>query len=88
MSAEKNNEIKSATETLEDMFKTFGNTLSEIFDDPKVKESARQFATSMVDAAAKVAESKIKAEELRGKFRNVGKAAKTFGNSVETHFQS
>jgi hypothetical protein len=88
MSSQKDNETKTAAETLGNMLKTFGNTMSEILDDPKVKESARQFASSVVDSTAKVVESKIKAEELRRKFRNVGKAAQTVGNSVESHFQS
>jgi hypothetical protein len=82
-----NRETKNAAETLGDMLKIFGNTVGEILDDPKVKESAKSFATSVVDAAAKVAESKIKAEEMRRKFRNVGKAAQTLGSSVESHFQ-
>jgi [ribosomal protein S5]-alanine N-acetyltransferase len=88
MPSQKDNEAKTAAEALGDMLKTFGNTMSEILDDPNVKESARQLASSVVDSAAKVVESKIKAEELRRKFRNVGKAAQTIGNSVESHFQS
>ena len=88
MPAQKNRETKTAAETLGEMLRTFGYTVGEILDDPKVKENAKAFAASVVDAAAKVAESKIKAEELRNKFRNVGKAAQTLGNSVETHFQS
>jgi hypothetical protein len=42
----------------------------------------------VADSAARVAEKKIKEEELRRKFRSVGKAAQTLGSSVEAHFQS
>ena len=86
MPTKTDSETKKAAEALGDLLKKFGTTVSEIFEDPKVKESAKEFAASVVDAAAKVAESKIKAEEIRKKFRNVGKAAQTLGNSVETHF--
>jgi len=85
--AEKNKDAKTAAETLGEMLRKFGYTVGEILDDPKVKETAKEFAASVVDAAAKYAESKVKAEELRGKIRNVGKAAQTLGSSVETHFQ-
>ncbi len=88
MPKEEEREPKKAAEALGEMMKKFGNTVGEILDDPKVKESAKQFASVVADAAARVAEQKIKAEEVRRKFRNVGKAAQTLGNSVETHFQS
>jgi [ribosomal protein S5]-alanine N-acetyltransferase len=88
MPAVKKHETKKEAETLSEMLKTFGNTLGEILDDPKVKETAKKFAASLVDAAAKVAESKVKAEDIRGKFRNVGKAAQTFGTSLDKHFKS
>jgi hypothetical protein len=88
MPSEKNKEAKTAAETLGDMLRVFGTTVGEILEDPKVKETARQFAASVVDAAAKVAESRVKKDEVRGKFINVGKAAQTLGRSVETHFKS
>jgi len=86
MPAKKNQETKKAVEKLGEMLRTFGDTLGEIFDDPDVKEKAKALASSVVDAAAKVVEDNVKAEEARAKFRNVGKAAKTLGNSLETHF--
>lgn len=88
MPAEKKHETKKAAETLGEMLKTFGDSVGEILDDPKVKEAAKKFAASVVDAAAKVAESKIEAEKIRSKFRNVGKAAQALGNSLDKNFKS
>jgi hypothetical protein len=87
MATEQDREPKKAAEVLGEMLRKFGTTVGEILDDPKVKESAKQFAAVVADAAARVAEQKIKEEELRKKFRSVGKAAQTLGSSVETHFQ-
>jgi len=88
MPSQEDREPKKAAEALGEMMKKFGTTIGEILEDPKVKESAKQFASVVADAAARVAEKKIKAEEVRRKFRNVGKAAQTLGSSVEAHFQS
>ncbi len=88
MATEQDREPKKAAEALGEMLRKFGTTVGEILDDPKVKESAKQFAAVVADSAARVAEKKIKEEELRRKFRSVGKAAQTLGSSVETHFQS
>jgi DNA-binding ferritin-like protein len=86
--AAKKDEKKKPAETIGEMLKTFGNTVSEILEDPKVKATAKEFAASVVDAAAKMTESKIKTEEARSKFRNVGKAAQTLGDSLDKHFKS
>jgi len=88
MPSQEDREPKKAAEALGEMMKKFGTTIGEILEDPKVKESAKEFASVVADAAARVAEKKIKAEEVRRKFRNVGKAAQTLGSSVEAHFQS
>ncbi len=79
---------EAAAERLGEMLRTFGNTVGEILDDPEVKEKAKAFAQSAVDAAAKVVESKIEDEQVRARFMNVGKAAKNLGNSLEAHFKT
>jgi ribosomal-protein-alanine N-acetyltransferase len=84
----KKDEKKKPAETIGEMLKIFGNTVGEILDDPKVKATAKEFAASVVDAAAKFTESKVKKEEIRSKFRNVGKAAQTLGTSLDNHFKS
>jgi len=79
---------KKSAETLGEMIRAFGNTVAEILDDPKVKSTAKEFAASIVDAAAKVTEGKVQSEDARSKFRNVGKAAKTLGTSLDKHFKT
>ena len=87
MSGKKSKDTNKAIETLGESLRTFGNALGEIFNDPDVKEKAKIFASSVVDAAAKIVEEKVKTEDTKARFRNVGKAAKTLGNSIETHFK-
>ena len=79
-------EAKKAAEKLGELLKTFGSTVSEILGDPEVKKKAKEFAETVVDSAAKVAQSKIEDKEIRNRFRNVGKAAQTLGKDLETHF--
>ena len=86
MTTNKDTGTKSATEAFGEMLKKFSATVGEIFDDPDVKKTAKQFAASVVDAAAKAAQDKVKKEETRTKIRNVGKAAQSLGKSIESHF--
>jgi len=79
-------DLKKVSETMGKMFRKFADNVGEIFDDPDVKAKARALAESVVDAAAKVGQSKVTGEEMRAKYRNVGKAAQTLGNSLEKHF--
>jgi [ribosomal protein S5]-alanine N-acetyltransferase len=88
MKSKSSSETKTASETFKEMLQTFGDNVGEILDDPEVKEKAKAFAESVVDAAAKVGQSKVKTEEVRARFRNVGKAAQTLGNSLDKHFKS
>jgi hypothetical protein len=70
----------------EELFKNFGEALGEILEDPELKKQAKEFSMAVVDAAAKVAETKIKDAEVKAKFHKVGKAAQSFGKSLEDHF--
>ena len=88
MVAKKKEGKNQTAETLGEMLRTFGNTVGEILNDPKVKATAKEFAASVVDAVAKMTETKIKTEEARSKFRNVGKAAQTLGKSLDKHFKT
>ncbi len=87
MTPNRKSKEEESAETLGKMLKAFGNTLSEIFDDPELKKSAKEFAESVVDAAAKVVQSKVEDKEVRARFRNVGEAAVTLGKSLEEHFK-
>ncbi len=79
-------EKKSMAEVLGGAFKQFGSTVSEILEDPELSEKAKEFAEIAVQAAARVAEKKVKDEDMRSKLRSVGKAAKVLGKNLEEHF--
>jgi ribosomal-protein-alanine N-acetyltransferase len=79
---------KKAAEKLGKVMKTFGDTVSEIFEDPELREKAKEFSLSVVDAAAKVVNSRIKDDEVRAKFKDVGKAAQDLGRSITGHFEN
>jgi len=74
-------------ENFGEMFKAFGDAISEIFDDPKLKEKAKEFAESATESA-KIFGSRFKDEEVKDKFRDVGKAAQDFGKSVVDCFKA
>jgi hypothetical protein len=77
---------KSPGESFADMFKEFGSAMSEIFNDPKLKEKAKEFGES-ASASAKVFASRFKDEDVKKKFKDVGKAAKNFGEGVADYFK-
>ena len=81
----KTNKSESA-QAIGNMLKKFGDTLSEIMDDPKLREKARDFSASVVDAAAKFAATKVKDEDVRAKLVDIGKAAQSLGNSMVEEF--
>jgi len=87
MSQEEGSDKKSAARNFGEMFEAFGNAISQIFDDPELKEKAKDFGKSTVEAADTFA-SRFKDEEVRAKFRDVGKAAQNFGKSMEECFSS
>ena len=78
---------KTTAENFSEMFRAFGDAMSEIFEDPKLKEKAKEFADSAV-VSAKIFGGRFKDEEVRAKFRDVGKAAQEFGKSVADCFKS
>lgn len=88
MPTKEKQETKDAAETIGTMLKTFGASISEILDNPEVKVKATEFAESVVDAVVKTTQKKVKDEEVRARFRDVGKAAKTLGTSLEKHFKT
>ena len=80
-------EDKNVADNFGDLIKAFGNAVSEIFDDPKLKEKAKEFADSATESA-KVFGSRFKDEEVKAKFGDVGKAAQDFGKSVADCFKA
>ena len=88
MPAKEKKETKETAETFGEMLKAFGASVSEVLDTPEVKIKATEFAESIVDAVVKASQSKVKDEEVRARFRDVGKAAKTLGTTLEKRFKS
>lgn len=86
LSKESNSDKKSAAGNFGDMFKAFGDAISEIFRDPDLKEKARDFGRSAAESA-KVLGSRFKGEDVKEKFRDVGKVAQDFGKSVADTFK-
>ena len=87
MSNEENVGKKPSGEAFAEMFKAFGNAISEIFDDPELKEKAKEFGRSAVKSAETFG-SRFQDEDVKSKFREVGKAAQEFGKSVAEHFRT
>ena len=79
---------KTAAESFGEMLRAFGNSVSEIFDDPELRMKAKEFSQSAVDAAMKVVEGKVKDDEMRARFRKVGEAAQDLGKTLQKHFKN
>ena len=78
---------RSASDSLEQMFTAFGQAIGEIFKDPELKAKAKELG----DAATVSMETlgrRFKDEEVREKFRQAGDAAEEFGRSVSDYFRS
>jgi hypothetical protein len=86
MSKEDNSSKKGAAESFSEMFKAFGDAVSEIFNDPDLRAKAKEFGNSVAESA-KTFPSRFKDEEVKNKFRDVGKAAQDFGRSVGDTFR-
>ena len=87
MSQEENSSKKTATENFGEIFKAFGDAISEIFDDPELKEKAKEFAESATESA-RIFGHRFKDEEVKDKFRDVGKAAQDFGKAITDCFKA
>ena len=87
MPQEEKKHEKTTAENFGELIKAFGNAVGEIFDDPKLKEKAKEFADSATESA-KVFGSRFKDEEVKAKFGDVGKAAQDFGKSVADCFKA
>jgi ribosomal-protein-alanine N-acetyltransferase len=86
MSQECRSQGKDTAEKFGEMIKAFGDAISEIFDNPDLKEKAKDFAQSASESA-KMFGSRLQDKEVKAKFRDVGKAAQDFGRSVAEHFK-
>ena len=88
MPAKQKQDTKETAEKIGKLLKAFGASVSEILETAEVKIKATEFAESVVDAVVKTSQRKVKDEEVRARFRDVGKAAKTLGATLEKHFKA
>lgn len=79
---------KTNADRFGEIFGKFSEAVGEIMDDPELRKKAREFSKTAIDAAARVVEKRVKDEEVRTKFRNVGKAAETLSKSLEENFKA
>jgi hypothetical protein len=86
MSQDENANKKSSTENFTEMFRAFGKAVSEIFNDPELKEKAKEFTESAAEVV-KTFSSRFKDEDVKDKYRDVGKAAEDFGRNIKAHFR-
>jgi hypothetical protein len=69
-----------------EMIKDFGSAVAEIFNDPALKEKAKEFGQSAADSTKTFA-SRFKDEDVKKKFKDLGTTAKKFGDSVAAYFK-
>jgi ribosomal-protein-alanine N-acetyltransferase len=81
MEEQNKTENKSAADNLGEMFDALGSAMSQIFNDPKLKEKAKDLGKAAKESAETLGE-RFKDEEVQAKFKEVGKAAQAFGKNV------
>ena len=86
MSHEDQTQKNTTTESFGEMIKAFGEAISEIFNDPELKEQAKKFSKSATKSAEAFT-NRFQDEDVKSKFRDVGKAAQEFGNRLADHFK-
>ena len=64
-----------------------GRAISEILNDPELKEKAKEFGDAAGESA-KALGKRLKDEEVKEKLSEAGKAAQDFGKTVAEHFQA
>ncbi len=79
--------VKSPVESFGDMVKEFGEVISKIFDDPGLKNKAREFAQS-AEESAKTFGKRFRDEGVKEKFKDFKEAAGNFGDSVSDYFRN
>lgn len=86
MLQEDNTDKKTFTENFADIFRAFGQTISEIFDDPELKKKAKEFADAAAESA-NIFRSRFKDADVKDKLRDARKAAEDFGKNVADYFK-
>ena len=85
MEETQNEQKRPAADNLGDIFNSLGDAMGQIFNDPKLKEKARELGKAAKESAETLGE-RFKDEEVKAKFKDVGKAAQAFGKNVADIF--
>ncbi len=88
MATKSKNSREEAAEKFGQVVKSFGDAVAEIFNDPELRKKAKEFSQSVVEAAAKVVDSRIEDAAVKAKFRDVGKAAQSLGKTITDSFKT
>jgi ribosomal-protein-alanine N-acetyltransferase len=76
---------KTAGDNLGDAFDAFGSAMSQIFNDPKLKEKARDLGRAAKESAETLGD-RFKDEEVQTRLKEAGQAAQAFGKNVADFF--
>ena len=79
-------DVKKDAEGLGKIIRTLGEAMGEVFEDPELRQKAKEFSQSVIDAAARVAESKMRTEAAKRKFSDAGRAAQSLGKTLVERF--
>ena len=83
---DKNASGNETTDKFVEIFRTFGQAIGTVFDDPELKRKSKEFADSAADSA-KILASRFNDDDVRTKFKDIGKAAREFGKSLADYFK-
>ncbi len=86
MSQTKEPTKRAASQSFVLMFEVFGRAISEIFNDPDLKEKAKELGRSAVEYGETLGR-RFQDDDVKAKFRDVGKAAQEFGESLVDYFK-
>jgi hypothetical protein len=78
---------KHPVEDFRAMFEAFGKAMSEVFNDPELKEKAKELGNSIAKSAETFG-NRFQDEDVKKKFREAGKAAQEFGKSIANYFKA
>jgi len=81
MASKQANKTSGLGDDFVSIFSELGNALSEVFNDPSLKKSAKTLGTH-TKKSAELFKSRFKDEEVKLKFKNVGKAMEKFGKDI------
>jgi predicted enzyme related to lactoylglutathione lyase len=77
---------KQTADSFAEIFRAFGQAIGEVFDDPQLKNKAKEFVDTATDSAKTLAD-RFQDEDVQAKFRDVGKAAEEFGKNIADYFK-